>query len=112
MLIESSFKPAWWASNRHFQTIWGALRFIPTLPKMQRLRLELDDGDFIDVDLHKNSGNLPSVSVLGRTPSLIHLFFNFKTLVNLPPETKCVINRAFNLGLQGCLPQIIESIRI
>ncbi len=53
MKILSQFKPAWWAKNRHLQTVWGALfRFFPLLPRLRRIRLELADGDFIDIDIH------------------------------------------------------------
>jgi len=44
------FKAAWWFRNPHFQTIWPALfRYIPQ-PDYQRQRIELRDGDFIDID--------------------------------------------------------------
>ena len=54
-VLSSHFIAPWWVRNRHLQTIWSSLfRRTPPLPLMQRLRLELDDGDFIDVDLCKN----------------------------------------------------------
>ncbi|HVV68873.1 MAG TPA: hydrolase [Gammaproteobacteria bacterium] len=45
------FKPAWWLRNRHLQTIWPTLfrRRIKNLP-LWRERIELPDGDFIDLD--------------------------------------------------------------
>jgi len=47
------FVAPWWAKNRHLQTVWGSLfRRLPELPKMKRRRLELEDGDFIDVDIY------------------------------------------------------------
>jgi predicted alpha/beta-fold hydrolase len=52
-LLTEKFIAPWWAKNRHLQTVWGSLfRRLPALPKMQRNRLELDDGDFIDVDIY------------------------------------------------------------
>jgi predicted alpha/beta-fold hydrolase len=47
----SKFKPAWWLKNSHLQTLWPALcrREIKDLP-LERERLELADGDFIDLD--------------------------------------------------------------
>ena len=46
----SSFQPPWWLRNAHDQTIWPSLvRKIPGL-RWQRERLELDDGDFLDLD--------------------------------------------------------------
>ncbi len=50
MIIESQFKAAWWLSNPHLQTVWPTLfRRKPHL-KLKRERLELPDGDFIDID--------------------------------------------------------------
>lgn len=45
------FKPAWWLKNSHLQTLWPVIcrRKISNLP-MERERLELPDGDFIDLD--------------------------------------------------------------
>jgi len=64
VLTESQFKPAWWAKNRHMQTIWGAIfRLAPKKPAMQRKRLDLADGDFIDVDLFAVA-NAPTVLLL------------------------------------------------
>ena len=47
----SKFKPAWWLKNSHMQTLWPALcrRDIKDL-SLERERLELPDGDFIDLD--------------------------------------------------------------
>ncbi len=47
---ESAFKPAWWLHNPHCQTLWPhLLRFTPPL-KTQHERLELPDGDFVDLN--------------------------------------------------------------
>ncbi|MGZ5052129.1 MAG: hydrolase [Methylobacter sp.] len=47
----TGFKPAWWLSNRHLQTIYPALfRKVPDPPDYCRERLATPDGDFIDVD--------------------------------------------------------------
>ena len=50
-MSDNQFKPAWWLFNPHLQTIWPALirRDIKNL-KLIRERLELPDGDFIDLD--------------------------------------------------------------
>lgn len=44
-----SFKPPFWARNRHVQTIWP--RFFSKRPKLTTIaqRLELPDGDFVDL---------------------------------------------------------------
>lgn len=45
-----SFHPAWWLPGPHLQTLWPPLlRKQPALPR-QRERIELSDGDFIDLD--------------------------------------------------------------
>ena len=48
-IIESTFKPSWWLSNPHIQTLWPT--FFRTLPRVKTClhRLELDDGDFLDL---------------------------------------------------------------
>jgi hypothetical protein len=45
------FKPAWWLTNPHGQTLWPALcrRRIKNL-FLRRERIELADGDFVDLD--------------------------------------------------------------
>ncbi|NKF49526.1 hydrolase [Shewanella sp. WXL01] len=44
-----AFTPPWWAKNPHVQTILPVMRKIP-MPVVKRERLELQDGDFIDLD--------------------------------------------------------------
>jgi predicted alpha/beta-fold hydrolase len=44
------FKPAWLFRNPHFQTIWPALFRHIQKPPYIRERIELLDGDFIDID--------------------------------------------------------------
>ncbi|MDF0535528.1 hydrolase [Shewanella yunxiaonensis] len=47
--MQPLFSPPWWSRNPHIQTILPVLTKVPQLP-LQRERLELDDGDFIDLD--------------------------------------------------------------
>ncbi|MBI2175002.1 MAG: hypothetical protein HYU33_07380, partial [Candidatus Omnitrophica bacterium] len=48
--VSTTFRPAWWCRGAHVQTIWaGVLRRSPQVP-VTRLRWELPDGDFLDVD--------------------------------------------------------------
>ena len=48
-IIDSAFKPAWWLRGAHAQTLWPALfRRRPKLA-LERQRLELPDGDFLDL---------------------------------------------------------------
>ncbi|MGB0893698.1 MAG: hydrolase [Parashewanella sp.] len=60
----ADFNPVWWARNPHVQTILPVLTKIPS-PKLTRQRLELDDGDFIDLDwLKKPEENQPIVVIV------------------------------------------------
>jgi uncharacterized protein len=47
----NQFKPAWWLRSSHLQTIWPALcrSEVKKLP-LERERIELPDGDFVDLD--------------------------------------------------------------
>jgi predicted alpha/beta-fold hydrolase len=81
MIIKSTFKPAWWLLNKHLQTIFrnSCTRKKPNIDKSERL--ELNDGDFIDLSwaingldtntplvilLHGLGGNLNSSYVEGQ----------------------------------------------
>jgi len=44
------FKPAWWCRNPHLQTLWPVLFRRRPRPRLRRERLELPDGDFVDLD--------------------------------------------------------------
>lgn len=49
-MSSAPFKPAWWLPGPHLQTLWpNLLRRLPAIP-LRRERLELTDGDFIDLD--------------------------------------------------------------
>ena len=51
MLIETTFKPAWWLNNAHLQTLYPALlRKTPPPSNLRRERLITPDNDFIDID--------------------------------------------------------------
>jgi hypothetical protein len=46
----SGFRPAWWLRGPHLQTLWGALLRPRPSVATRRERLELPDGDFLDLD--------------------------------------------------------------
>lgn len=48
MIKKSAFKPAWYLPNRHLQTIMPSI-IHPVSPVVEKERVELDDGDFIDL---------------------------------------------------------------
>ncbi len=63
MIVPSNFRPAWWLPGSHLQTIWGArIRPHSQLPLLWE-RLELPDGDFVDLAWSGN-GKGPIVVVL------------------------------------------------
>jgi len=51
-VVHSGFRPAWWLRNAHAQTLWPPL--LRRRPRLQLdwQRLELDDGDFLDLAWH------------------------------------------------------------
>jgi hypothetical protein len=49
MIIQSTFKPAWWLSNPHAQTVYPTLVRNEIVPIDKHERIELADGDFIDL---------------------------------------------------------------
>ena len=50
------FKPAWWLRNPHLQTLWPSrFRIRPSL-SLRRTRLELSDGDFLDLSWMPDNG--------------------------------------------------------
>jgi predicted alpha/beta-fold hydrolase len=50
VIINSQFKPAWWLPGKHLQTLWPNLIRSPAKVTLHRERLELEDGDFLDLD--------------------------------------------------------------
>jgi len=48
-IIKSDFKPAWWLSNPHLQTVWSAVFKARPELMLSNHRVELPDGDFIDL---------------------------------------------------------------
>ncbi|WP_416306822.1 hydrolase [Neptunicella sp. SCSIO 80796] len=63
-IITSPFKPAWWAKNRHIQTIWP--RYLQRRQKVSLTsqRLELPDGDFVDLSWTPKPTNSKGIAVL------------------------------------------------
>ncbi|WP_016955648.1 hydrolase [Catenovulum agarivorans] len=49
MIIESHFKPAWWLTNRHMQTIWQKIERRKLPCPTTKERIELPDSDFLDL---------------------------------------------------------------
>jgi len=66
MITGSRFRPAWWLPGPHLQTIYPSLFRWRRHPPLERERLELPDGDFIDLDWTRSTDrpNRPVVLVL------------------------------------------------
>ncbi|HXH55427.1 MAG TPA: hydrolase [Gammaproteobacteria bacterium] len=47
--MRNAFKPAWWLRNPHLQTLWAALLRPKIKLSIRPERLELEDGDFLDL---------------------------------------------------------------
>lgn len=61
-----SFKPAWWLPNPHLQTLWPAIlrQDIKDL-QIERERVDLPDGDFIDLDwIDRGNTSAPLILIL------------------------------------------------
>src|SRR5688572_16434747 len=50
------FRPAWWLPGPHAQTIAGRLLRRFALPRFERERVDLPDGDFVDLDFPAFAG--------------------------------------------------------
>ena len=126
MIINSTFKPAWYLSNAHAQTIY------PTFARRSKAaidyyeRLELPDGDFIDlawatnglkaesplvVLLHGLGGSVDSVYVAGLLRSFNHagyrgVLMQFRGSSGVPNR----LPRAYHSGETGDLAYLLECL--
>lgn len=55
-ITESPFRPAWWLRSPHLQTIWPSLARRRPRPALRSRRVELSDGDFIDLAIGDGDG--------------------------------------------------------
>jgi predicted alpha/beta-fold hydrolase len=61
-LRHADFRPAWWAPGPHVQTLWPTLFRPRRCPDLHRERVELADGDFVDLAVGPGRG--PTVLVI------------------------------------------------
>lgn len=61
-ITRSRFKPAWWLPGPHLQTLWPSLTRRRPRPRLSWRRIELPDGDFIDLALGAPAG--PRILIL------------------------------------------------
>jgi predicted alpha/beta-fold hydrolase len=50
MIVDSEYRAPWWLRNPHLQTLWQRFARREPLVELRRERLELPDGDFLDLD--------------------------------------------------------------
>jgi predicted alpha/beta-fold hydrolase len=55
-ITESPFRPAWWLRSPHLQTMWPSLARRRPRPALMSRRVELADGDFIDLAIGDGDG--------------------------------------------------------
>ncbi|MEY3182636.1 MAG: hypothetical protein RLZ35_621 [Pseudomonadota bacterium] len=126
MVKKNSFKAPWWLANPHLQTVWGALFRRKPLLDLQEERIELPDGDFLDLVWTRSKTNAPIVIILHGLNGSVHsryamgilqaiqqrglrgLLIHFRgcsgTLNRLP--------RAYHSGETGDLAQIVKLLQM
>ncbi|MTW21336.1 hydrolase [Allochromatium palmeri] len=119
-ITTSRFRPAWWLPGPHLQTLWPSLmRRRPRLA-LTRRRIELADGDFIDLALgapsgprilviHGLEGNLESHYAGGLMQALSHGGFQpiFLFLRGCSEEPNR-LDRAYHSGASADLAEVLE----
>ena len=128
MHIDSSFKPAWWLSNAHAQTIFRSLTLRKKAPINRIERLELPDGDFVDLAwathhlninsplvilLHGLGGNLDSSYVAGQLAAYNRhgwraVFMHFRGASKEPNR----LARTYHSGETGDLHHLLKTLNI
>ena len=65
MTVGPDYRPPWWFRGRHLQTLWGPLLRRGPQPPLRRERVEMPDGDFLDLDWLVGGGrDAPLVVIL------------------------------------------------
>lgn len=124
MIRQGDFKPAWWLPGPHAQTLWPSLfRSRPELP-LEWERLELPDGDFLDLVhvgrrsaptvllLHGLEGNLQSHYAGGLLEALYRegyhgVIMHFRNCSEEPNR----LTRSYHSGETGDLQRVLELLR-
>ncbi len=92
MIVKSDFTPARWLQNRHLQTLFPNVFYRRPPVKLRRERVELPDGDFIDVDWTGGSMG-PIVIVLHGLEGSIKSRYAARMMLHIHA-----------MGLRGALP--------
>ncbi len=95
-IVSSGFRPAWWLRSAHLQTIWPSL-LRPRRPlTVSWERLELADGDFIDLAWRRSPG--PRVLVIHGLEGSLESHYAFALLRALEQAGFCPVF----MHLRGC----------
>lgn len=70
MIRTGAFRPAWWLPGGHLQTLYPTLFRRRVIPRLTRQRLELPDGDFLDIDWTDGCGGMRVLVLHGLEGSL------------------------------------------
>lgn len=123
-LINSAFKPAWWLKSPHMQTIWPSLLRPRVDLNFRKERIELRDGDFIDLSWHGSKGPLVmvihglegSLSSHYVTPLLSALnLAGFRTLfmhLRGCSEQPNRLDRSYHSGATEDLKEILDTLQL
>ena len=123
-VIRSSFAPPWWLKNPHLQTFWPVLLRRQAPLEYRPERLELPDGDFVDlcwtgpetgplvIVLHGLQGSVSSPYVIGLMRALMSsgtrgVLMHFRGCSGEPNR----LARGYHSGDTGDLGVLIDEIR-
>lgn len=125
MIIQSSFKPPYWLKNPHLQTLYPFfLNFAPSL-KFSWERIELKDGDFLDLAWYGLEQNKPIVLVLHGLESSVEGWYIkrlFKKIKKLGYQAVCMhfrgcgqapnrLKRSYHAGETQDLKEVITYLK-
>ncbi len=124
MPADDGFRAAWWLPGAHLQTLFPTLFRVRRPPPLKRERVELTDGDFLDLDwTHEQTG--PLVLLLHGLEGSLHSHYASGFLETLNRSgLQCVqmyfrgcsgepnrLPRGYHSGETGDLQTVIEHIR-
>ncbi len=108
----SAFKPAWWCRNPHQQTLWPIFARHRLKVNYHRQRLELTDGDFLDLDWSDSvNHDRPIVLVLHglEGSSQSHYIRGLCSALNQHEFRPCVMNFRGCSGENNRLPRTYHA---
>lgn len=78
MILESDFRPPWYLKNAHLQTLAAYFLGKKSVDYWQRERVELPDGDFVDLDWGPKFENAPLVLILHGLEGSSHSHYSLR----------------------------------